>query len=254
MLRPAHQLGSARTKLQRCEEHLGYLQAEHERFRTERNPYRMLPEEDPEPEYKVWRVKIVEPPPTDKWGSLVGECIHALRSALDHTAYALVKAGTVGAAEKSEFPIFKDPPTDRTHPRKLPGVDRRVLAQVNWLQPHRRGGQLDPLWLIHQLDIIDKHRRINIVSPSLLNLAITMTDAELADFQPFYGAFEDGAILARYKVRADTPDHYMRAEFAFDIAFGESDPPIAGKPVMRTIHELMVFAGGVIARFDRFFK
>ena len=252
-MRAAKELRSARMKLQRCEEHLGQLQTEHRRFIDDRNPYRMLPEEDPEPGYKAWRVKIVEHPPTQKWGSLAGECAHALRSGLDHTAYALVKAGTVGAYEKSEFPVYADRPADRAHPRKLPGVNRKVLAQVNWLQPYRRGGELDSLWLIHQLDIIDKHRRLNLISPSLLGVGVTMVGAEIADWQPFYGAFEDGAIVARYKVASDTPNHHMQAEFAFDIAFGETTPPIAGKPVMRTIHELMVFAGGVIARFDRFF-
>lgn len=247
----AKELRSARMKLQRCEEHFGYLQADHERFRVERNPYRMLPEEDPEPGYKVWRVKIVEYPPAEKWGSIVGEAIHALRTALDHTAYALVKAGAQPAYEKSEFPIFATPPSDRKHQGKLPGVDRGVLAQVNWLQPHRRGGKADPLWIIHALDILDKHRRLNLVSPSLLAMNIVMTGATV-DYEPFYGPFEDGAVLARYKVTGPA-NHRMEAIFAFDIALGETNPAVAGRPAIRMLQELMVYAGGVIARFDRFF-
>src|SRR4051812_32779762 len=104
----AVQLGGARTKLQRAEEHLGQLVAEHERFLGERNPYRMLPEVDPDPGYDtLWRVKIVDPPPLEKWSALVGDCVHALRSALDHTAYAVVQINRPGT-DYAEFPILRD--------------------------------------------------------------------------------------------------------------------------------------------------
>lgn len=117
----------------------------------------MLVEEDLEPGYNVWRAKIVEHPPVERWGSIAGECVHSLRSALDHTAYALVRINRP-VADYAEFPIFKDTvirgtPLDRTYPRKLPGVDKGVLAQVNWIQPYRRGRDYDRLWIVHALDI-----------------------------------------------------------------------------------------------------
>ena len=104
---PAAQLGGARAKLQRAEEHFGQLVADHSRFITERNPYRMLREADPEPGFYIWRAKIVEPPPLEKWAAMAGECVHALRSALDHTAFELVRINRP-ASEYSEFPIFKE--------------------------------------------------------------------------------------------------------------------------------------------------
>ena len=71
-------------KLQRAEEHFGELRREHAEFLA-RNPYRCLIEDDPgrEGHALLWRVKVVEAPPLEKWSSLVGECVHALRSALD---------------------------------------------------------------------------------------------------------------------------------------------------------------------------
>src|SRR4051812_23048285 len=143
----AAQLRSARMKLQRAEEHLGQLVTEHDRFVSERNPYRMLPELDPDPAYDVlWRAKIGEYPPLEKWSSLVGECVHALRSALDHTAYALVQINQPGT-DYAEFPIFKDKyvlGSDgavvmkggkpvlrwRDSQKKLPGVGREPLIQL----------------------------------------------------------------------------------------------------------------------------
>lgn len=245
-------------KLQRAEEHLGQLKTDHDTFIAQRNPYRMLPEKDPELGYKLWRVKIVESPPVEKWGSMAGDCVHSLRSALDHTAFALVRIRRPHE-EFSEFPIFKDTmisgkPLDRTYPGKLPGVGNEVLAQVNWLQPYRRGGDLDPLWLVHSLDIIDKHRRLNVVHPAVLRMVNTITGGATLDFHPTYGPFEDGAVVARYKITPDVAGVNMKTEFAFDVTFGEGKPPISGRPVMGTLHDLLVYVGGVVARFDRFFS
>jgi hypothetical protein len=262
-MEPARQLRSARAKLQRAEEHLGQLEAEHTRFIDERNPYRMLPENDLDrPGYSLWRAKIVEYPPAEKWGSIAGECVHALRAALDHTAYKLVQINKPGS-DYSEFPIFKDYGGPNGWAKKgkgkLPGVDRKVLAQAKWLQPYRRGGELDRLWIVHALDIIDKHRRLNLVNPAVLRMRVSLigTDADKADldFVPYHGAFEDGAVVARYKViMPPNAQVGMNTEFAFDITFGEGKPPIAGQPVMRMLQGLLEYTGGVIARFERFFS
>jgi hypothetical protein len=93
-------------KLQRAEEHFGQLRAEHAAFLS-RNPYRMLIEDDPQYEGHafLWRAKIVEHPPLEKWSSLIGECFHALRSALDHTAYALVNCRELVSEDRPSFPI-----------------------------------------------------------------------------------------------------------------------------------------------------
>ena len=65
MLAPvADPLSGPRMKLQRAEEHFGQLDYEHAAF-IDRNPYRMLVEDDPEREGHafLWRAKIVEHPP-----------------------------------------------------------------------------------------------------------------------------------------------------------------------------------------------
>jgi hypothetical protein len=249
---PAKQLRGARMKLQRAEEHLGNLQAEHERFIRERNPYRMLREQDTERDYYLWRAKITDPPPLEKWGSIAGECIHSLRSALDHTAYELVRMRRP-SEEKSEFPIFKKRSAWRAnHGQKLPDVDRDVRRQVRWLQPYRREGAMDRLWVVHALDIIDKHRRLNLVSPSLLGAEWVSIGGEIEDVQSFYGPFEDGSVVARFKIPPGNPLMRMQTAFNFDIAFGPGEP-LAGQPVMLTLEDLKTYVGFVIGRFDRFF-
>ncbi len=254
----APQLSGARTKLQRAEEHLGQLVTEHEKFIHERNPYRMLREADPEPDYYVWRAKIVEPPPLEKWASIAGECVHALRSALDHTAFELVRFRNP-AATYSEFPVFNDRFGDNSWDshgeRKLPGVDRKVLAQAKWLQPYRRGQEHDPLWRVHRLDVIDKHRHLNIVGPNLRRAVYIPTGGTVEDAAKLAGAFEDGTPVARFKLVPDpgSPGVHVTTEFTFDITFGEGEV-LTNEPVMQSLENLRTYVGFVVARFDRFFN
>lgn len=259
------QLRAARMKLQRAEEHLGQLISEHERFVRERNPYRMIPELDLDPEYDVlWRVKIVDYPPLERWSSLAGECVHAMRSALDYLALALVRVHDP-TAEYAEFPILKDKFAQRSGrqvlrwgveaPKKLRGVDRRPLAQVRWLQPYRRRDgdeRFHPLWLIHEMDVIDKHRRPNIVGPFVRGLKYITVDCEIVADERFAGPFEDGTPIARYRARATGPEMHVAANFAFDVRFGNGEP-LDGEPVMQRLQNLLAYTGFVVARFDRFF-
>ena len=257
-MRSAKQLGGALTKLQRAEEHLGQLVAEHQSFVHERNPYRMLREADPEPNCYVWRAKIVEPPPLEKWGSIAGECVHALRSALDHTAFELVRFRNP-AATYSEFPIYVNgigqDSWDTRGKFKLPGVDRKVMAQAKWLQPYRRAERHDPLWRVHRLDIIDKHRHLNIVSPYLRAARYTPVGGTVADVINLAGPFEDGTPVARFKMIPDPGSTMMnvKTEFTFDISFGEGEV-LTAEPVMQSLENLRVYVGFVVARFDRFFS
>lgn len=250
-------------KLQRAEEHFGDLVARHQGFQ-ERNPYRMLLEVDAEPGYNLWRAKIVEHPPLEQWSAIVGDCVHALRSALDHTAYALVQIAKPGTTY-TEFPIIKDKYTTRNGDvvlrwpyecvKKLPSVERRAIAQVKWLQPYRRRDgdeRFHPLWLIHEMDVIDKHRRLNLVKPFVRHVEYVTRGCEIVSSQQLAGPFEDGTEISRYKAVPTGPEMHVQANFAFDILFGE-DEPLQGEPVMQRLQGLLATTGYIIGRFDRFF-
>jgi hypothetical protein len=110
----------------------------------------------------------------DSFGLLLGDCLHNLRSTLDTLAYALMLAGPKGVTEKmkssSEFPVFGD-----EDPAGKTGEGARMFSDasrkyVNWkpgaqtcaerLQPYKRGPDFrdDPLWILHDLERINKHR------------------------------------------------------------------------------------------------
>lgn len=241
-------------KLQRAEEHFGQLRVEHAGFLA-RNPYRMLREHDlgRGEGFYLWRAKIVEPPPYEKWSSLIGECAHALRSALDHTAYAVVNAKQF-VTDKSSFPILDDPEKwQSAHPKDLPGVSAEVLAEVERLQPYNRLKHGDHLWIVHMLDIIDKHRRLGLVDATVAGTAWHAKRGQLTEISGGVGPFNDGAVVGRFKLTPKPPDPGMEMEthFEFGISIAKGEPG-EGDSALGLLENLRSYVGGVVALFERF--
>jgi hypothetical protein len=244
-------------KLQRAEEHFGQLRDEHAAF-LGRNPYRVLMEDDPERDgfAFLWRVKIIEPPPLEKWSSLIGDCVHALRSALDHTAYALVKKGLQSevAEDRPGFPLLKNPDSwDSTHPDKLPGIDPEALALIKRLQPYNRTAIGEVLGNVHELDIIDKHRRLGLVNATIEGTSWGAIGAELTDMDPGIGPFIDGAVVGKWRFVPDAPNEkmHMQTNFAFGISMDEGEP-CAGLPVLSVLERYRAIVGGVVSLFAEY--
>jgi len=100
---------------------------------------------------------------------IVGDCVHNLRSALDHLVYQLAILNGAGsdAASKTAFPIylkskaFKNVVDDKV----APFISSAALAEIEALQPYNTSDppEFDPLWRLSQLDNIDKHRLLIVV-------------------------------------------------------------------------------------------
>jgi hypothetical protein len=106
-----------------------------------------------------------------RFSVLTGEIVHHLRSCLDHIVWHF--SSTVAKRDHAirlEFPIFRDPPTQREQPRydgKVQGISNsRVRALIEQLQPYHRGPDAinDPLCIVHDMDRFDKHRELLIVT------------------------------------------------------------------------------------------
>jgi hypothetical protein len=122
---------------------------------------------------------LPEQPPTYPISLLIADTLHNLRSALDVLAYALAAAFTKQPlpeeiAKDSEFPIIGDENRKgklgvgsdlfkSSAPRKIRGWDPRAQALVERAQPYRgkHGFRTHPLWLLHDLDRISKHRLLH---------------------------------------------------------------------------------------------
>lgn len=94
-----------------------------------------------------------------------GDCIHNLRSALDHLAYQLVVLNKRTPGNKTFFPIHDRPPrTGVKHLwRKRPlvrDVSVKAYRLIESVQPYKRGNIGGRLAELRDLDNIDKHRHL----------------------------------------------------------------------------------------------
>ena len=157
-------------KLNRSHENINNLETEIARFFKE-SKYPILCNDEGEllPEAIEYHSHLSIPP---RISVLAGEIIHHLRSCLDHIIWHFSSDEyRRDSLRWIEFPILKSPPSPTyvftQYERKVKGIsDGRVLGLIKQLQPYNRSDHRSPLLLaIHQLDIVDKHRVLVIVSP-----------------------------------------------------------------------------------------
>lgn len=129
-----HPLDDRRTKLTRADELYGGLIKEVEewhqlgygRIETEYRPRRA--------EY-VYIAKIEVPPPL-RWGAIIGDCVHNLRSSLDTLMWQLVLLRRGRPLRRTQFPIFERRAAYRARaPTMIDGVSRRDRGTLERLQP-----------------------------------------------------------------------------------------------------------------------
>ncbi len=151
-------------KLNRAKAHLNALDAD---LNAEGGPYRLTVEPDAERGYYL--VKAIRVRETNDWALLLGDFLHNVRSALDHMVWQLVLANDERPSRSNEFPIAVDPGWfDRKAKRYLAGVHDDAIAVIRSLQPFRVSDEgkrkLDPLWLLNELENVDKHRLVHVLS------------------------------------------------------------------------------------------
>jgi len=216
----------------------------------------------------------VEQPPRDPISLLVGDALHNMRAALDNLAYALAVAFTRPLPEEhasnSEFPIFGDEdrqgkcgvgashfnaqdkkggPARGSGLAKIQGWHPDAQTVVEGLQPYQRGQNFrtDPLWILHDLDRLDKHR--------LLHTTIAAFAGTLWDVQRFRnvraigpgfieslgGAVDTDTPIARicgiYPI-APNDEMHVAIHPALVVAFSPQTPSAAGAPVTDTLRAL----------------
>jgi len=159
-------LDGALAKVARAEEHLRRLQEQIDGWR-EQNGSRMTRDNNAERTEFRWYTQWDVAPDGVRWALLLGDGVHNLRSALDHVVYA---CSGPKPPIRCEFPIFLDqakyfrPVTDESGGLyKIRGIQNlTVRALIEGAQPWRYPERPKHhwLWIVHELDIQDKHRLI----------------------------------------------------------------------------------------------
>jgi hypothetical protein len=201
------------------------------------------------------RAKVEEPLPHE-FSLILGDAAHALRASLDHLALELAIAhhrprALPPAIEKaSEFPVFPakvgnelgrnafrrvekktGKPARGSGLYKLQGLHPDAIEAIERIQPYHRGTAYteDPLWLIHELDRIDKHRRLNLTACALGGVGIGAGPhgtAYMGDVQfdriGHNGPVKNGAVVASFTASADS---HFELNFSKEIALAEAALP-----------------------------
>lgn len=158
-------------KLVRADENIVNLDGEITAF-LKQSPYgQVVPNSDVKTLRKAITYHRNRQIPT-RFSILTGEIFYQLRSALDHLACQLFIANGGSDCKRTEFPIYKvDPATDQQeapkYKRKVAGFSRAVQAIIESMQPYKAPNYApedDPLWIIHDMNNIDKHRELLLIA------------------------------------------------------------------------------------------
>lgn len=162
-----------KAKLDRAGEHFNALQDVVQPWLKE-GPYRFTDKFDPNLRvYYIWVEPTAESPP--QIGVLIGDVLHNLHSALDHTICALARTtDPMDECRTTEFPIYTDPDLYRKKVgRALKGVPPGAVAAIEQPQPFQ-GPDPDThiLELLRGFSNIDKHRSIHTALGAVTELTI----------------------------------------------------------------------------------
>ena len=232
-------LQSCRSKLGRAEHHLDALDAEVRDF-LKGDAYRVRSEMDAKRTERLYRIQVGKSPPPH-WPSLVGDCIHNFRCALDHLAWALVELHGK-PQESTQFPIYTTRERFRkTWASKIGKVRRKGLKTAfDGLQPYKGRPNLYPLFVLHRLDIIDKHRELLTTSmPREPSLNLT---ASVAFFEKLSGPFNDPADVMHLRVIfGPNGPVEVKVEPVFEVEIAGVEV-VPGRPeslpLVRTLHDI----------------
>ena len=185
------------------------------------------------------------PEPTDEITLIFGDLVHNLRAALDHLAYQMVNRpdveplGDKTAIDKIQLPITWNP--DEYSDWQIRGASSQARAAVKGLQPF--GDQTHPLWLIHWLDIWDKHRLLVVLAHEITGVAAVWKPDAFETWRgrdpgPIKGSTE----IARWTLKPGVePDMDMRPYVGFGLCVSEPRG-IEGWDILRLADQMWAVA------------
>ena len=247
------------SKLARAVEHLNRLQSEVGLWSAQQ-PIRT--EGVLDSERLVWsltmRVKL--PPPIQQWSTMLGDCVHNLRSALDAAVwdFATIDGGMPERPNLVQFPVVEFPEQwEKEAAKRLQHVPLHIKERIRITQPLMRPEQerpRDPLILLSYLSNTDKHRA-NITcgfkAESVnADFSVQFVDDAAAErnvppnvtiHEP---TIEDGALLVEYRANDPIVETHGGFGIAFELLI---DTPTGPQKLVDTIGGLIQVVGQILS-------
>lgn len=250
-------LNGALARVARAEEHLGTLDEAMDGWGKEHRATLAGDKKSDGTEYSFY-VDFDPLPDLVRWALLIGDCVHNLRAALDHMVFECSGPAPPGGCE---FPVFLSkryfdlPENDRRgHLYKVRGVKHDVVrALIERAQPWKdlERPERHPLWVLHQLDIQDKHRLLTPVAvvPRDTNLGIHIDYFDAGDHPlvevsgPEWVPFKNHAEVVTLHVGEPVKRVKMDLTFTFGVGLlvGESS-----HPALTTLRKASKYTRGLI--------
>lgn len=251
---------SAHLKIERAAKHLSDL---NNLFR-EKRPFCYVLEIHAKSGQRATFAKTNEPV-INQSGLIVGDIIHNLRSALDHAYWAVVSptATTDREVKSIQFPFSATAAGLRkaVSSRLAQRVSQGLVNYILGLRAHGEAGGNQLLYLVHELDVVDKHRLLipvgdyTRVSAAVIRKQVPDFPGSIGGVMRFGSNYRDvtwsGAPLASvYNLAADGMFE-QELDIPVDIVF-KVGPQKKMYPVIPTLDELVDVIRSIVVALEAF--
>lgn len=248
-------------KLERAERHLKELEDAIAAFLASQ-PYSVVVDIDPKTGEEVHRLRVHKCLPNDL-SVIIGDVAHNLRSALDQMICELVRDNRRQTRLKTGFPISTTPKRfEEAVVGKLEGATAQTQRFVRRLKPYQSGNRA--LWLLHEIDAMDKHVEIIPVaagSPHIIvNTRLPFTFGEDGSFSigrmsTFAGIPENSRpinpLVDNVEFYRWHPNAMQNIEIVIYITLGQTKGFPGGEPIFDLLQELVQFVRRVVELAER---
>jgi hypothetical protein len=255
-------LVGARLKLKRANKHIRDLDIALKAFKKT-NPHKIATKRN-DKGYLIVYVKSVKKVPIN-FALLAGDALFNLRSALDHTALQLwVASGCHGNLKDVYFPISESPAKHGARVAvQIQGARPDIVKALDLIEPYK-AGLGHQLWVLHRLNITDKHRLLLTVAigyrpPSLTDIIAAKLAAagkpktsygvvaRVGQNEPLYATKAGDILLEDQTPNAKFSKHM---KFTTEITLNEPEVP-SSDSIIKTLHDLSKLVADVIHQLGR---
>jgi hypothetical protein len=136
---------------------------------------------------------------------------------------------------------------------KIQGIDPTAQTIIESLQPYHRGASYrdDPLWRLHELARIDKHRLLHVVAWEFVGFGLDLDNCRNVHgidpgyIHSYFGSVEGRAKVASFQPVPVDPEAEMHVEIVvpLDIAFPTSNVVAPEESVRKVLADIYTYIG-----------
>ncbi len=210
--------------------------------------------------------RAIDPPPlAPNFSAILGDCLHNIRSAIDHLACQLVIASGGIPTAQTQFPLANSPTfwnriTNAREPVRIdiqPGIRPDIIKVVESVQPYHRTLEGQLLGWLRELDNTDKHRQLVVTAHAVRGYGTNAFGWDGAINQVPVVSLQHRPLRHKQMVLAlsyDPPRKELDPNLHPTVAIEFGDGLVKGYEVQFVLDNLLDFVStGLVPRFMPFF-